>query len=217
MPHIGIDWSKSNTSDRAYHKISDDCVKSTFSLSFESMVALLRPDRALALTPPDPPRELFKDQCVLPLFRHMAWVHPCNCRPIEATVILLPIFEFLHNNVIFSNILLEHISEEAKPSHIPPPPFTLLTLSSYLLTHASSTFSPRSMAYANLSLNILLGLVENDQMMRVFCQPSDINIRICRQVSLMRRCQSKTSPVHVNRDYLFCLYFPPNHPPYVHY
>jgi hypothetical protein len=106
-------------------------------------------------------------------------------RPIEATVILLPIFEFLHNNPIFSNILLGYISEDAKAGRIPPPPFTLLSLSSYLLTHASSTFSPRSMAYANLSLNILLGLVENDQVMEALCQPSDINIRLCRQVSLV--------------------------------
>ncbi|KAF9459825.1 hypothetical protein BDZ94DRAFT_989519 [Collybia nuda] len=161
-------WASSfalETSIKAYHEIFDDHVKPVFPFSFGSMLAMLRPDRALTLTSHDPPRELFKKQ------------------PIEAAVVLLPIFEFLHNNAIFPKILVESISESTVSGRLQPPLFTLLTLSSYLLTHASSTFTPRSMAYANISLNNLLCIVENDQMMKALCRPSDVTIRLCRQRS----------------------------------
>jgi hypothetical protein len=107
-------------------------------------------------------------------------------RPIEAIVVLLPIFEFLHLNTTFPLILLESIpmsSDQMTSSRWSPPPFTLLTLSSYLLTHASSTSSPRATAYANLSLNILLAFVESDDVMHMFCQSTRETIRLCRQVS----------------------------------
>jgi hypothetical protein len=108
-------------------------------------------------------------------------------RPIEAIVVLLPIFEFLHSNATFPLILLESIpmgsDQMTSSSPLSPPPFTLLTLSSYLLTHASSTSSPRATAYANLSLNILLAFVESDDIMHVFCQSTRETIRLCRQVS----------------------------------
>jgi hypothetical protein len=108
-------------------------------------------------------------------------------RPIEAIVVLLPIFEFLHLNMMFPLILLESIpmgsDQMTSTSRLSPPPFTLLTLSSYLLTHASSTSSPRATAYANLSLNILLAFVESDDIMHVFCQSTRETIRLCRQVS----------------------------------
>lgn len=105
-------------------------------------------------------------------------------RPIEATVVLLPIFEFLHLNPIFPLVLLESISDPMNPSsQLSPPPFTFLTASSYLLTHASSTSSPRAIAYANLSLNILLTLVESDDIMNSFCKSVPNTIRLCRQVS----------------------------------
>ncbi|KAF5384911.1 hypothetical protein D9615_001292 [Tricholomella constricta] len=149
---------------RAYQTISDDSVKPAFTMTLGSMFAALRPDRALSMTLSDPPRELFKDQ------------------PIEATVILLPIFEFLRANPIFASILLEYISPENVASErISPPPFTILTLTSYLLTHASSTFSPRSLSYANLALNILLAFVENKDVLAAFCEPAEVIIPRCRQ------------------------------------
>lgn len=107
----------------------------------------------------------------------------CVGRPIEATVILLPIFEYLRTNSMFLTILLEHARKDTTPGRIPPLPFTTITLSSYLLTHASSTSSPRSLSYANLSLNIILSIVENDDAMNQFCQPTEIPIHVCRQVN----------------------------------
>jgi hypothetical protein len=108
-------------------------------------------------------------------------------RPIEAIVVLLPMFEFLHLNQTFPLVLLEFTStvsdQTSSSNRLSPPPFTFLTLSSYLLTHASSAASPRAIAYANLSLNILLTFVENEDVMSVFCQSTQDSIRLCRQVS----------------------------------
>ncbi|KAF8078888.1 hypothetical protein FPV67DRAFT_1558084 [Lyophyllum atratum] len=149
---------------KAYQDISDDSIRPTLATTLGSMIASFRPDRALAITNVEPPRELFKNQ------------------PIEATVILLAVFEFLRANPIFPSILLEYINpENVASARLPPPPLTILTLSSYLLTHASSTSSPRSLSYANLSLNILLAFVENDDVINGFCQPTEMIIPICRQ------------------------------------
>ncbi|EGO31042.1 hypothetical protein SERLADRAFT_344288, partial [Serpula lacrymans var. lacrymans S7.9] len=106
-------------------------------------------------------------------------------RPIEAAVVLLPVFEFLHLNPLFANVLVESMSstrdEKSQSTQIPPPPFTLLTLSSYLLTHASSSSSSRAIAYANLSINMLLIMAENATVMDAFCQPVAESIKLCQQ------------------------------------
>jgi hypothetical protein len=172
---------------RAYQEISDDS-EPTLAATFGSLLTSLRPDRALASRPVDPPRELFKNQYGVLNTLCLCYVMRLANRPIEAVVVLLPIFEFLHLNRTFPLVLLESIaavSDQMTPtSRLSPPPFTLLTLSSYLLTHASSTSSPRATAYANLSLNILLTFVESDDIMTVFCQSTRETIRLCRQVSL---------------------------------
>lgn len=107
-------------------------------------------------------------------------------RPIEACVILLPIFEFLHANERFHTILLEPLTTETEPpgpARISPLPYTLLTLASYLLTHASSVHAPRAIGYAHLSLNMLLVMAESRVVMQVFCNIGDADVRLCRQVS----------------------------------
>ncbi|KII94087.1 hypothetical protein PLICRDRAFT_50074 [Plicaturopsis crispa FD-325 SS-3] len=163
-----ICWASNFAADaaiKAYQEISDDSPP-TLATTFGSLLTSLRPDRALASKPVDPPRELFKNQ------------------PIEATVVLLPIFEILYANATFGSVLAEYVSAVTdgndNPSRSTPPPFTFLTLSSYILTHASSLSSPRAIAYASLSLNILLALAENDELMDVFCKPAP-EIRLCRQ------------------------------------
>ncbi|KAJ7207390.1 hypothetical protein B0H12DRAFT_1158810 [Mycena haematopus] len=149
------------TDDKDLMQISDDDTSAqTLTAAFGSMMSKLRPDRALA--PVDPPRELFKSQ------------------PIEACVVMLPVFEFLHTNPTFPLVLISP-SDETKSSAISSPPYTVLSLSSYLLTHASSTSSPRAIVYANLCLNTLLTLVENDGVLIAFSQPTDERIRLCRQ------------------------------------
>ncbi|KIM88668.1 hypothetical protein PILCRDRAFT_24417, partial [Piloderma croceum F 1598] len=132
-----ICWASNYAADaavKAYQEISNDS-EPTLAATFGSFLTSLRPDRALASKPVDPPRELFKNQ------------------PIEAIVVLFPIFEFVHLNTTFPLILLESIpmgsDQMTSISRLSPPPFTILTLSSYLLTHASSTSSPRATAYAN--------------------------------------------------------------------
>ncbi|KAJ7110039.1 hypothetical protein C8R44DRAFT_678676 [Mycena epipterygia] len=149
---------------KAYQEISDDDTSQTLTSALGSMMAKLRPDRAL--TAVDPPRELFKSQQV---------------PPIEACVVLLPMFEFLRTNPTFPLVLVSPSDEDTKSSAISSPPYTILSLSSYLLTHASSTSSPRAIVYANLCLNTLLTLVQNDGVLIAFSQPSDERIRLCRQ------------------------------------
>lgn len=143
-----------------YQEISDDDVSPALASTFGTLIASLRPDRALSTTPVDPPRELFKNQ------------------PIEATVILLPLYEFLRGNVLFSSVFL---SSNEPDRTIPSPSSTLLTLSSYLLTHATSTSQPRSVAYANLCINCLLALVETDAVLVALSKPNNKPIRLCRQ------------------------------------
>ncbi|KAJ7492450.1 hypothetical protein FB451DRAFT_1218339 [Mycena latifolia] len=146
---------------KAYQEISDDDTVQTLTSALGSMMSKLRPDRALA--PADPPRELFKNQ------------------PIEACVVLLPIFEFLRANPTFPLVLVSPPTDDTKSSAVSSPPYTILSLCSYLLTHASSTSSPRAIVYANLGLNTLLTLAQNDGVLIAFSQPSDERIRLCRQ------------------------------------
>jgi hypothetical protein len=105
-------------------------------------------------------------------------------RPIEASVILLPIFEFAYANPNFCTVLLESLSPDHEghiSGHSPPLPFTIMSLSSYILTHATSSSEPRAISYANLALHILLVFSNNNRMMSHFCQPTQA-IWLCRQV-----------------------------------
>lgn len=114
----------------------------------------------------------------------LSWLR--KCRPIEATVILLPVYEFIRSNSVFTSIFLETLS--AEDSQICPP-VTIISLSSYLLTHATSTSQARAIAYASLSMDTLLVLTENDAVLTVFSRPCKQYIRLCRQVCDSRyRC-----------------------------
>lgn len=150
------------TTIKAYQDISDDSPP-TMSSMIASLMSSLRPDRAFSSTPVNTPKELFKNQ------------------PIEACVILLPIFELVLRNRIFPSILVEGVKDAAgdKTSRSPLP-HTIVSLSSYLLTHATST-SSRAIAYANIALNTLLAFVETKEIFRVFCEPSPHPVRLCRQ------------------------------------
>jgi hypothetical protein len=134
----------------------------TLSTSLVSFMTSLRPDRALVSKPAESPRDLFKNG------------------PIEATVILLPLYDFLRLNEYFPATMVEYITSD---NTAVCPPLTLLTLFSYLFTHASSSTSHRAIAYANLSLNIMLTFAENESVMEALSQPSKIQIRLCRQLA----------------------------------
>ncbi|KAG1783513.1 hypothetical protein EV702DRAFT_1053969 [Suillus placidus] len=156
-----------DTAVKAYHEISDDSIP-TFAKSVGALFTSLLPDRTLAMQPLDPPREFLKTQ------------------PIEATVSLLPVFEFLFFNPLFAQVLVDMIpkpSDSKQSALVPPLAYNILSLSSYVLTHASSSASPRTLAYANLALNTLLVMSENARIMSVFCKPTSSKeaIRLCRQ------------------------------------
>ncbi|KAJ3834815.1 hypothetical protein F5878DRAFT_727952 [Lentinula raphanica] len=100
-----------------------------------------------------------------------------NKQPIEACVSLLPVYELLSNNPIFSSVLTTKNGSGSTGLL-----FTSLSLSSYLLVHANSTSSPRSLAYANLSLTWLLLLSTNSQVMESLTQPAtSYPVHTCRQ------------------------------------
>jgi hypothetical protein len=103
-------------------------------------------------------------------------------RPIEASVILLPVFELVHENSVFCEVLMETISEKLEDPRLPQFLLTLLTLSSYIFAHANSSHSSRALAYANLALHVLLSLVEKDALVARLYQPTSVDIWICRQV-----------------------------------
>lgn len=96
-------------------------------------------------------------------------------------MVLLPVFEFLANNQTFAEVLVKPFTQE-DDSQDRVLVLSLVTVASYILTHATSSASPRAAAYAHLSLNILLRLVQNPKISSAFCQPRSRPIRLCRQV-----------------------------------
>lgn len=98
-------------------------------------------------------------------------------------MVLLPVYEFLRGNPLFTTILLEDLASPEDTGQTNPFPCTLITFSSYLCTHASTVYTARSIAYANLALNMLLILVENGVVMEFVTQTRFPSIHICRQVS----------------------------------
>ena len=89
-------------------------------------------------------------------------------------------------NSTFPSILVESINNAAGSKNLQPPlSHTVISLSSYLLTHATSTSSPRAISYANVALHILLAFVESEEVIRAFCEPNSQPVRLCRQVSLL--------------------------------
>ncbi|KAI0308151.1 hypothetical protein B0F90DRAFT_1807431 [Multifurca ochricompacta] len=151
------------TTVMAYQEISDDSPP-TMSSMIGSFVSSLRPDRAFSSTPVDTPKELFKSQ------------------PIEACIILLPTLEFVLRNRAFPSILIEGIKDGIGDKDLRPSlPHAVISLSSYLLTHATSTSSSRAIGYSNVALHILLAFAETDEVIRAFCEPSPRPVRLCRQ------------------------------------
>lgn len=173
---------------RAYQEISDDSPP-TMVTALGAFMTSLRPDRALASTPVDPPRELFKNKCVFLACLMCRLNFDYYNRPIEACVVLLSIYEFIHTNTSFSRVLSDSLKQEPsdtnKTRKLEPLPCTLISLSSYLVTHATSLSSARAIAYANLSLNILFTMVETDELIFMLCQTAIAPIRLCRQVSVL--------------------------------
>ena len=98
-------------------------------------------------------------------------------------MVLLPVYEFLRANPLFTTVLLEDLVSPEGTGQTNPFPCTLITFSSYLCTHASSVYTGRSIAYASLALNVLLFLVENGVVMEFLTQTTFPSIHLCRQVS----------------------------------
>lgn len=94
---------------------------------------------------------------------------------------LLPLYELLQLNPVFSSVIIESLYVEA-PSSRSPMIFSLLSLASYIFAHASSVGSPRSLVYANLAMRIYLLISQEESMTSKLARESG-DVRICRQVS----------------------------------
>ncbi|KAL1737414.1 hypothetical protein EV714DRAFT_266217 [Schizophyllum commune] len=154
-----------NTAIKAYQAIADDDTTAGLTNSLGSLLTSWSPNRAFASKQVDVPRELFKDQ------------------PIEGSVILLPISEFLRQNALFVDVLLKDVRPEEgeKASASSPLLLTTLSFASYVLTHATSIATLRSLGYANLVMNVLLNIAESDKAIKALCEPSTASVRLCRQ------------------------------------
>ncbi|PVG03294.1 hypothetical protein CPB86DRAFT_749524 [Serendipita vermifera] len=149
-----------DTAVKSYQDIQDDSPPSLVS-AFGNLLIALRPDKALSSTPIETPREMFKDQ------------------PIEAAVVLLPLYELLQLNPVFPSVIAESLSQEA-PSKRPPMVFSFMSLASYLFSHASSVGTPRSLAYANLAMRVCLLVSKDESLVTKLARETGI-VRICRQ------------------------------------
>lgn len=103
-------------------------------------------------------------------------------RPIEASAILVSTFEFLIWNTEFAAITLEMGPTKGKPEEPSNLVTSLLTLSSYILCHATSSKSLRALSYAEICLRILLFMTEDPQIIKFLLLPTSQEIHICRQV-----------------------------------
>jgi hypothetical protein len=104
-------------------------------------------------------------------------------RPIEAAVVLLPLYELLQLNPVFSSVIAESLSQET-PSKRPPMIFSFLSLASYLFSHASSVGTPRSLAYANLAMKVCLMISKDEPLVTKLAREAG-SVRICRQVKVV--------------------------------
>ncbi|EJD51924.1 hypothetical protein AURDEDRAFT_82848 [Auricularia subglabra TFB-10046 SS5] len=120
------------SSVKLYQDVSDDSPL-TLIASFGSLMTSLRPDKAFAATHVDL-REMYK---------HL---------PPAQAVVLFPLHEFMLQNEAFRAVLVADSLDESTTA-VAPCLHSVLSLSSYILTHGSS--SARGAAYAHLCLKLL--------------------------------------------------------------
>lgn len=110
-----------------------------------------------------------------------------SSRPIEASVSLLPFYEFFQLNSTFRGLVLDGLSSDGTPAEVRRPDkpllITVISFSSYLFSHASSTSTPRSLAYANLALRVFLLIAEEETFVVKLSTETGV-VRICQQVRI---------------------------------
>ncbi|GAA5918518.1 hypothetical protein JCM6882_001364 [Rhodosporidiobolus microsporus] len=119
---------------------------------------------------------------------------PFVAMPPEMVVLLLPFYELLNSNKTFGSLVFSAgESEEGEPPALPP---ALISLSSYIVCHAS--LSVRSRLYSRLSLILLLILVEEGE--GKLTPEEEEEIRLCRQRHPMLPPASMTRPISAMID-----------------
>ncbi|GAA5926173.1 hypothetical protein JCM1841_001582, partial [Sporobolomyces salmonicolor] len=94
--------------------------------------------------------------------------------PLEMVVILLPFYDLLNSNKTFGSLVFSSVDGEDRAAPILPP--ALISLSSYIVCHASASL--RAQLYSRLCLILLMILVEEGEGKLTSEAPE---IRMCRQ------------------------------------
>ncbi|CDR43369.1 RHTO0S08e00826g1_1 [Rhodotorula toruloides] len=101
---------------------------------------------------------------------------PFATMPPEMVVVLLAFYELLNSNKTFCSLVFGEREEGAPPSL----PTELISLTSYIVSHASVT-THRARLYSRLCLIILLILVEEGEAKLSVARAEGEEIRVCRQ------------------------------------
>lgn len=100
-------------------------------------------------------------------------------RPIAEAVALLPAYEFMAGSPGFIKVMIDSLDSASKT----PWMASFLNLASWIFSNASTSSSARTHAYANLVLEMLLLVVENEYAASVLCSRSCRGIQLCQKVS----------------------------------
>ncbi|TEB38887.1 hypothetical protein FA13DRAFT_1751440 [Coprinellus micaceus] len=105
--------------------------------------------------------------------------HDQELQPIPQAVTVLPVYEFMAGNAIFRRTLLSDLDSlsTCQSSWIG----TFLTLTSWILTNASSSSSGRTLSYASLVLEMILVLMEDEHCMDILTSRIASNVQLCSQ------------------------------------
>ncbi|KAF8323104.1 hypothetical protein DL93DRAFT_625081 [Clavulina sp. PMI_390] len=172
---------------RSYQRIQDDApptLASSLSNTFTSLVAL--PVRGF-------PQTSLSTSASKDSFAAMP--------PLEALA-LLPMKDFLLDNPSFPLLSTRPIPQSAPegPAWLKSLPATVhlahsvISLASYILTHATASNSPRAAAYASLALTVLQAWIRDPFVLKTFALEK-AEVRLCRQRTPFLPLPRKERPV----------------------
>lgn len=98
-------------------------------------------------------------------------------QPIAEAVALLPAYEFMAGSPGFIKVMIDSLDSASKT----PWMASFLNLASWIFSNASTSSSARTHAYANLVLEMLLLVVENEYAASVLCSRSCRGIQLCQK------------------------------------
>lgn len=123
---------------------------------------------------------------------HWYSIKPNPSSPPRDALILRPFYEYLTTNASFPLVSIRTIpySSAGDPTWLKSSPQTValphavLSLASYILTHATASGSSRAASYAQLALAIIQTWIRDPYVVKTFMMQQG-NVWLCRQVQLL--------------------------------